>query len=213
MQLLQSNAAQGQLIPQGVMGGGDDLEDQQSGEDEQSEGGLTINADEIEAGIKKEMDKKQVANLDKLLSAGNELLFSKETHYQMIDGLKDSQDIGGALGKGAFDMCLLLLQQSGNTMPSEIILPGMIILTARVCEFIDQSGMAEVDDDDFEEAVHVFTTLIMDKFNPEFKKRMHDSMRSGQQQDQIPQDRQQMMQSQQSQPMQQGLLGSMSQGV
>ncbi|MEG7689000.1 hypothetical protein U2044_15515, partial [Listeria monocytogenes] len=65
---------------------------------------FTINSDQIEAGVKDQMDKTQSSNLDRVLSEGNKLLFGKDTHYQLMDSLQGSADISGDLGNGAFNM-------------------------------------------------------------------------------------------------------------
>jgi hypothetical protein len=76
-------------------------------------------------------------------------------------------------------MMLLLLQQSGNTLPGDVIVPAGVILLARASEFFNESGVP-ITDDDFEEAVHAFSTMTMNKLDPEFKAKMEQH--SGQQQ-------------------------------
>lgn len=137
----------------------------------QEPNGPGIDAQQIEAGIKDKLAKKQSANLDRILQAGQELLFGKDSHYQMLKGIESSHDIGGDLGKGAFGMAMMLIKQSGGTIPGDVIIPAGIILLARLTEFMNSegSGMPHVTDDDYEEATHVFSTLIMDKLDPQFK--------------------------------------------
>ena len=145
--------------------------------------GFTIDANQIEDTIKKHLEPKQIPALDRVVKAGHELMFGKDTHNKIMDGLEGSKDIGGDLGKGAFHMMLLLLKQSGNTIPGEIIIPVGIILLARAGEFFKESGIP-ITDDDFEEAVHVFSTMTMNKLDPEFKAKMEQH--SGQQQAAMP---------------------------
>jgi len=133
-----------------------------------------VEAQQIEDGIKEHLKKPDIPKLDRILKAGTELLFGKDSHYKMLDGLESSQDVSGDLGKGAFGMALMLLKQSGNTLPGELLIPAGVILLARLVEFMNSegSGMPQVSGDDYEQAVHVFTTLTMDKLDPEFKNKL-----------------------------------------
>ena len=140
--------------------------------------GFTIDANQIEDTIKDHIEPKQISALDRVVKAGHELMFGKDTHNKIMDGLEGSQDIGGDLGSGAANLLLLLFKQSGNTIPGEIIIPVGIILLARAGEFFKESGIP-ITDDDFEEAVHTFSTMTMMKLNPEFKAKMEQY--SGQQ--------------------------------
>lgn len=144
----------------------------------QDQSGFTIDANQIEDTIKEHLEPEQISALDRVVKAGHELMFGKDTHNKIMDGLQDSQDIGGDLGQGAYNMMLLLLQQSGNTIPGEVIIPSGIILLARAGEFFKESGIP-ITDDDFEEAVHIFSTMTMNKLDPEFKAKMEQH--SGQQ--------------------------------
>jgi hypothetical protein len=133
---------------------------------------FTINSDQIEAGVKDQMDKTQSGNLDRVLSEGNKLLFGKDTHYQLMDSLQGSADISGDLGNGAFNMMGMLLKSSGNSIPGDVILPAGVILLARASEFINESGIATVTDDDFENAAHIFSVKIMNAYDPDFQEKM-----------------------------------------
>ncbi len=139
---------------------------------ESQEGAFTINSQQIEESIKDQMDDRQEPDLDRVLEAGNELLFGEETHYQLMDQLKDSKNIAGDLGDGAFNVMALLIKQGGNTMPGDIVLPAGMILMARASEFLNESGVAQVTDEDFEEASHIFSVKIMNTYDPEFKAKM-----------------------------------------
>lgn len=143
--------------------------------------GFTIDPGQIEQGIKEQMKPDQVKNLDRVLTEGNKLLFGKDTHYQLMDGIKDSQDIPGDLGNGAFALLMMLYKGGGYTMPPELMLPTGAILLARACDFISKSGMAPVTEDDYEEAMHIFTTKLYSTLDPKFKERMDQSLGQPQQ--------------------------------
>lgn len=181
--------------------------DDESGNVSTQPSGFTINAMEIEEAIEQHMDDRQRKNLDRVLDTGHELLFGKETHYQLMSGLKGSQDIGSDLGEGAFHLMMILFKQSKNTLPGDVIIPAGIILLANAAEFVAQSG-TPITDDDFENAAHTFTTLTMNTLDPSFrdkvKQQMPNDMGAANMQQSMPDNMQQQDQ-QPSQPfMQQG---------
>lgn len=144
---------------------------------------FTINSDQIEAGVKDQMDKTQLGNLDRVLSEGNKLLFGKDTHYQLMDSLQGSADISGDLGNGAFNMMGMLLKSSGNSIPGDVILPAGVILLARASEFLNESKTVQVTDDDFEEAAHLFTVKTMNAYDKDFQGKMKQYSAPGVQED------------------------------
>lgn len=141
---------------------------------------FSIDPGQIEQGIKEQMKPEEVKNLDRVLDEGNKLLFGKDTHYQLMDGLKDSQDIPGDLGNGAFTLLMMLYKGGGYTMPPELMMPTGAILLSRACAFLSQSGMIPVTDDDYEEAMHVYTVKLHSTLDPSFKQRMDQSLGGGQ---------------------------------
>lgn len=144
---------------------------------------FTINSDQIEAGVKDQMDKTQSGNLDRVLSEGNKLLFGKDTHYQLMDSLQGSADISGDLGNGAFNMMGMLLKSSGNSIPGDVILPAGVILLVRASEFLNESKTVQVTDDDFEEAAHLFTVKTMNAYDKDFQGKMKQYSAPGVQED------------------------------
>lgn len=161
---------------------GTEIEGQGSEEMGDEGSAFTINSDQIEAGLKDQMDKTQSSNLDRVLSEGNKLLFGKDTHYQLMDALQGSADISGDLGNGAFNMMGMLLKSSGNSIPGDVILPAGVILLARAAEFLNESGIANVTDDDYENAAHIFSVKIMNAYDPDFQEKMKAHAGGGNQQ-------------------------------
>ena len=145
----------------------------------QEEQAFTIDPSQVEQSIKKQMKPDQTKNLDRVLTEGNKLLFGKDTHYQLMDGLSDSKDIPGDLGNGAFTLLMMLYKGGGYTMPTDIMDAVGTILLARACAFLSQAGMVPVTDDDYEEAVHVYTVKLHSTLDPSFKARMDKSLGQG----------------------------------
>lgn len=156
----------------------DNTQDQEE-PNEPGTGGFTIDPGQVEQSIKNQMKPDQTKNLDRALTEGNKLLFGKDTHYQLMDGLSNSKDIPGDLGSGAFTLLMMLYKGGGYTMPTDIMDAVGTILLARACAFLSQAGMVPVTDDDYEEAVHVYTVKLHSTLDPNFKARMDKSLGQG----------------------------------
>lgn len=174
---------------------------------DESGGDFTINSDEIESAIKEQLDGRQTKALNAILDAGNKLLFSKDTHYDIMQGLTDDDDtqLADELGKGGISLAMVLYEKSGGTMPQELIIPAGVILLARVAEFLKQTGH-KINDEIFHDAVMMFQSGLSQQADPEYHNKIKQAMGDqGQQPEQDnsqqPMQPQQPMMQQQSQPM------------
>lgn len=180
---------------------------QETPQDEAGE--FTINPDQVESAIKDKLESKQVSALNRILDAGNKLIFGKDTHYQILEDLTDEDDtkLSQELGEGAANLAVVMFQKSGGTMPQELIVPAGVILLARVCEFLSRTGHP-VTDDMFDESTHVFNTKLSQLADPDYQGKVQQAMGQDEQEQQMPQDQGQEMQpgmmQQPGQPMQQG---------
>lgn len=150
---------------------------EQPGENESGGEAQEFNIDpvQVQKAIEKHMNAKQIANLNKALTEINKLVFGKDTHYQLIDGLKNSQDVTGDLGQGAFGILMIIYKEGGYTMPLDIMDSLGVIMLARVCSFLNKAGIVPVSNDDYEAAVHVFTVKLHSSLDPNFNKRMEQA--------------------------------------
>jgi hypothetical protein len=176
-------------------------EGNEQGENEAGE--FTINADQIQSGIKDQLDEKQNKALIRILDAGNKLLFGKDTHYDVMEGLTDDDDtqLADELGKGGIAIANLLFQKSGGTMPQELIIPAGVILMARVAEFLNQTGH-KINDDIFHNAVVMFDSGLKQSVDPKYKDMVDQALN-----DSGSQDQEQAPQEVMPQPQASGLLG------
>lgn len=143
-------------------------EDMQEGGQEES--GLSFTSQQIEEGLSKQFSGDELDDLEQLVNAGNNLLFGKDTHYQIINGFKaqGGEDLAQELAHGAVGLTKIIIQESGNSVPPKLIAPAATILMARVAEYLNKTGMANVTDDVFEEAMHIFSVKLMADHDPEF---------------------------------------------
>ena len=151
--------------------------DEQLEQNEPQEG--AIDAKQIEAEIRKNMQKTDIEALDNTLKAGMDKIFGKDTHYKMFEGIEQSKDLGGDVGKGMFAIMVSLIESGKRSILEEhgkVPVPAGTILLARVYEFMNTegSGMPSLSDDDYEEANHVFSTMLQYKYDPDYKKKIDE---------------------------------------
>lgn len=141
---------------------------------------FTIDSDQIESAIKEQLDNDQKTALNRILEAGNQLLFSKDTHYEVMEGLTDEDDtqLADELGKGGISLAMLLFEKSGGTMPQELIIPAGVVLLARVSEFLKQTGH-KIDDEIVSKAVEMFRDGLSQKADPTYHDKIKQAMADG----------------------------------
>ena len=149
-------------------------------ESEQPEGeqaqGLTFTTEQLVDSFKQNMDGEQAKDMGLIIDEGKQLMFGPESHSKIMGMLEGSQNIGQDLGEGAFSAMNLVLKSMAEEKPNEeikgdAVLPAGLALISLALEFMNESGMASVNDDTFEEASHIFSTKMMDTYDPEFKGR------------------------------------------
>lgn len=138
--------------------------------------GLSFTTEQLVDSFKEHMEPEQIKDMGLVIDAGKELLFGPDTHSQLMGMLEGSKNIGEDLGNGAFDAMNLVLKSIAQNKPNEdidgkAILPAGVVLISMALEFINESGMAPVNDDTFEQASHIFSTKMMSTYDPQFKER------------------------------------------
>lgn len=144
-------------------------------EGEQAQG-LTFTTEQLVDSFKQNMDGEQAKDMGLIIDEGKQLMFGPESHSQIMGMLEGSQNIGQDLGNGAFDAMSMILKSMAEEKPEEeidgkSILPAGVALISLALEFVNEAGMAPVSDETFEEATHIFSTRMMDTYEPEFKNR------------------------------------------
>jgi hypothetical protein len=99
----------------------------------------------------------------KIILAGMKVMFSDTTHGMLIDRLLKGQgDIAQGLGQGAADLMFLLVHESNNGIPPQLIVPAGTELIAHAADFLAQAGHP-VSTQDFAQAVATFTKTVLSK--------------------------------------------------
>lgn len=116
-----------------------------------------------EAAIDAKVSKADKAAYDKICLAGMKVMFSKETHGQLLQGLQESEDKLKTAIEGVIGLLGILYKESRNTMPvGPMILAGQSLMMEAL-DFMEQGGMVEVTPDLLAEATQSYIETLLPK--------------------------------------------------
>lgn len=116
-----------------------------------------------EAAIDAKVPPKDKAAYDKIVLAGMKVIFSKDTHGPLMQGLKESQEPIKTAVEGVIGLLGILFKESRNTMPvGPMILAGQSLMM-EVLDFMEQGGMIEVTPDVLGEATQLYIETLLPK--------------------------------------------------
>lgn len=137
---------------------------------------LTITEATIEKHIMEKAPPQAQSIIKRVYLAGMKLIFSPQTHGQMMDEfakqMQQSNDLAGNLGTDIAHIMLILFQQSKGTMPQGALIPAGAMLLAKTCEYLAETNQAQVDDAVFANALHLMSVALMSKFDKGFAQKM-----------------------------------------
>lgn len=123
---------------------------------------LTVSSGQLADEIFKQLPQELHQPLKQLLTAGMQLLFSKDSHDLLMEGINENDEVplSDELAVGAVSMFKIMMSKAKGQIPGEIIMPAAAILLARVLEFLQESGSTEVNDQVFSDAMEMFKVKI-----------------------------------------------------
>lgn len=105
----------------------------------------------------------QKQQLDRMVAAGMKVMFDAKTHQMMIDTLKADGPMPDKLGKGIAGLLGMLMSESKNSLPPELLVPAGIVLMAHAVDFLEQAG-AQVTPQDFGSGIDVMVTTVLQAY-------------------------------------------------
>ena len=116
-----------------------------------------------EAAIDAKVSKADKSAYDKIVMAGMKVMFSKDTHGQLLEGLQESEDKMTSAVEGVIGLLGILYKQSRNTMPiGPMILAGQSLMMEAL-DFMEQGGMIEVTPELLGEATQKYIETLLPK--------------------------------------------------
>jgi len=138
----------------------------------QASGSLTVSSQALEAAMLKKLQPNDKSILLRVFTAGMKILFSPQTHQQMLQEFEQQMqkgvDVGQLIGTDITHIMVLLFNESKGSMPKGVLVPVGTLLIAKACEFLNEEHIAPVTDQNFSDAVHVMTSAVMAKFDAGF---------------------------------------------
>lgn len=101
----------------------------------------------------------------RVVRAGMKVIFSPETHDDVVEMLSQNQgDIGVAMGQQLASLMVMLYEKSNKTMPGEVIVPAGIYLLSEAEEFLEQVTGEEITPDITAVAMQTMIDTLMSAF-------------------------------------------------
>ena len=98
--------------------------------------------------------------MQRIVVAGMKVMFDAKTHSLMLDQLKGPGTISQKIGQGVAGLMAMLMQESKNSLPGNLLIPAGLVLSCKAAEFLRGSGQL-VSDADLAEAMNVMTREIL----------------------------------------------------
>jgi len=118
-------------------------------------------AEDISGNIPKEFQEA----FARVVKAGMKVIFSEETHEDIIQMLNKSEgDIGEMLGSQIASLMAMLYQKSNQTMPGEVIVPAGTYLLAQAAEFLETVTEEEMAPEIIAQAMQTMIDSLMRGF-------------------------------------------------
>lgn len=122
------------------------------------QGGGKITPELLES--KMHLDPRQRTQVDRIVTAGLKVMFSKESHQLMLKQLDGPQPIAQKIGEGVAGLVSLLFQESNRSIPPNLLIPVGTILCAHAALWIRKTGQT-VTDQDIGNAIEVMTSAVL----------------------------------------------------
>lgn len=101
---------------------------------------------------------------DRVVLAGMKIMFSKDSHKLMLKELQKPGPVGQKLGQGIAGLMLILVKESNNSIPPAVLIPAGIQLMMQAVDFMRQTGMEKVTNQDIGDGMELMIMTLMEKF-------------------------------------------------
>ena len=102
----------------------------------------------------------QGAQLDKIVLAGQRVMFDAKTHKMFLEQLDGPGTTAQKLGQGVAGLMGLLWQESRQSLPPELLIPAGMCLVAVAADFLRKGGM-DVSDEDVAGGIEALVTALL----------------------------------------------------
>jgi hypothetical protein len=124
-------------------------------------GGSTLTVTPQSLVAKFDLKGKQPQQLQRIVLAGKKIMFDPQTSTMVNDAMTNGEgDIVQKLGTGITGLMALMIQESKNTMPGDLVIPAGLVLIAEAAQFLAEAG-EPITDRDVGDAMEIFVHVVL----------------------------------------------------
>lgn len=103
----------------------------------------------------------------KVVLGCSKLLFAKETHNMLVQGLKRDAPVATKLAMETVGVMKQFASRvTGGEIPRQVLLPAATMLVMEVARFAGKAGLLEVKGEDVKQAIRMLPALLVKAFPP-----------------------------------------------
>lgn len=102
----------------------------------------------------------QMPIFTRIIRAAMTIVLNDKTHHLLLQALQGPGPIAQKLAEGVNALLKIVFSQGRGALPPELLVPAGVYLVARIANFLNQSGLAQVADDDIGTATQTLIHLI-----------------------------------------------------
>lgn len=119
-----------------------------------------ISMDEVRGGIKVPPELSET--FEKMVTAGKKLLYSEEMKADLSEQFTAYEDpVGQLVAESVFGVVGILIKESNNNLPPQLLIPVGVYLISDLADFVEQAGLAQLEDADIGQAMEQFIGLML----------------------------------------------------
>lgn len=130
-------------------------------------GKLTFTPQSLEA--KMHLNPSQQQQLQRIVTAGMKVMFSPQTRAMMQKIVQTPGNVAQKVATSVAGLLGILMKESGNAMPKQLLIPAGVLLIAHAAEFLDRAQMV-MTDQDVGTAIQQMTTIVLAQFKMDINK-------------------------------------------
>lgn len=106
-------------------------------------GDFSTKIEQVISTVYEKLPPEDKESVERVVLAGQKVMFSQETHKFMIAALSKQGDMDEKLSVGMIQFVIVLLQQAKGNIPPNVMIPAAVILLSEACKYVDrtQGGM------------------------------------------------------------------------
>lgn len=110
-----------------------------------------------------QLNPKQKQQLMRIVAGGMKVMFDEKSHQMMLQAMQGEGQMPDKLGRAMAGLMGILIRESNNSLPPELIVPAGIVLMAHAADFLQQSQIP-LTSPEFGSAVDIFVSTVMRAF-------------------------------------------------